>query len=450
MKRLQPYAPAIGIFCLALLVRLAYNLTVARGYYPAFDARYYDTIAKNLLSAHCFCLTTGRTLTPTTDRAPLWPFIITIIYAITGPKNFYARLFFCLLDAGGCVIIYLYARDIFNKRIGLIAGVLAALYTGLFIYTGWLYTEALYTFFLLAFAYTLYLLQRTGKLRWAWLSGLCLALASLARPNGFFMLGMLCVWAIIMIRARMIPWRTVIKAVLLITLITAGLIAPWTVRNYRIAHIFIPVATGSGVVLAGVYNDTALTDPALLGMWVPGNLIRPPIPHHAHPSYMGEKENQAYALNWARTHLSSMPYLLSLHFINTWKPYTSEEGLPVREFPDRTSSKIVWDLMQYMPIVVIALAALGLAVTWRKWKELLIIYLILLLTIAQNIVFYGSMRFRAPIEPMLVILAAGAIGWFVYKEAGTLRSSLLNKGRSATSSQNGETIANATTETANR
>jgi 4-amino-4-deoxy-L-arabinose transferase-like glycosyltransferase len=447
MKRLQAYAPAIGIFCLALLVRLAYNLTVARGYYPAFDARYYDTIAKNLLSVHCFCLV-GQA--PTTDRAPLWPFIIAAIYAVTGPKNFYARLFFSLLDSGGCVIIYLYARDIFNKRIGLIAGILAAVYSGLFIYDGWLYTEALYTFCQLAFAYTLYLLQRTGQLRWAWISGLCLALASLTRPNGFFTLGMLCVWAIIMIRARMVPWHTVVKAVLIITLITAGLIAPWTVRNYRIAHIFIPVATGSGVVLAGVYNDTALTDPEWLGMWVPGNRIRPPIPQHAHSSYMGEDENRAYALNWIHTHLSSMPYLLSLHFINTWKPYTSEEGLPVREFPDRTSSKIVWDLMQYMPILVIALATLGLLVTVKKWKELLIIYLILLLTIAQNIVFYGSMRFRAPIEPMLVILAAGAIWWFTYNEAGTLHSLRQSKQRNAESSNNGETIANDTTEPAKR
>jgi 4-amino-4-deoxy-L-arabinose transferase-like glycosyltransferase len=447
MKRLQVYAPAIGIFCLALLVRLVYNLTVARGYYLAFDARYYDTIAKNLLSEHCFCLT-GRT--PTTDRAPLWPFIIAIIYAITGPKNFYARLFFSLLDAGGCVIIYLYARDIFNKRIGLIAGVLAAIYTGLFIYDGWLYTEALYTFFLLAFAYTLYLLQRTNQIRWAWLSGLSLALASLARPNGFFTLGMLCVWAIIMIRARMVPWRIVVKAVLIIALITAGLIAPWTIRNYNIAHIFIPVATGSGVVLAGAYNDTAVTDPEWLGMWVPGNHIRPPIPQHAHSSYMGENENRAYALNWARTHLSSMPYLLSLHFINTWKPYTSEDGLSVREFPDRTSSKIVWDLMQYMPIPVIFLATLGLIATLRMWKELLIIYLIILLTITQNIVFYGSMRFRAPIEPMLVILAAGAIWWFTYNEAGTLRSLLQSKKRSAMPSPSGETSANTTTETATR
>jgi hypothetical protein len=187
------------------------------------------------------------------------------------------------------------------------------------------------------------------------------------------------------------------------------------------------------VVLAGVYNDTALTDPELLGMWVPGNRIRPPIPRSAHPSYMGENENRGYALHWIETHLSSMPYLLSLHFINTWKPYTSEEGLPFREFPDRTSSTIAWDLIQYMPIVIIALAALGLAATWKKRLDLLVIYLILLLTVGVNVAFYGSMRFRAPIEPMLVIFAAGAIWWLTSTDAGTLHA--LRQGNSNNTTQ---------------
>src|SRR5258708_23605912 len=119
MKRLRLYAPALGIFGLALLVRVVYNLTVARGYIPEFEARYYDTIAQSLLREHCFCL---QGHAPTTARAPLWSFIIAIIYAITGPKNFYARLFFSFLGSGTCVLTYLYAKDLFGRRIALAVG----------------------------------------------------------------------------------------------------------------------------------------------------------------------------------------------------------------------------------------------------------------------------------------------------------------------------------------
>jgi 4-amino-4-deoxy-L-arabinose transferase-like glycosyltransferase len=73
-----------------------------------------------------------------------------------GTENFYPRLFFCFTGAATCVIIYLFARDIFNKRVALLAGIIAIVYPGLFIYGGWLYTESLFTFCLTAFCYTLY------------------------------------------------------------------------------------------------------------------------------------------------------------------------------------------------------------------------------------------------------------------------------------------------------
>ena len=56
MKRLRPYLPALGIFCLALLVRLVYNLTVARNYVAGYDSQAYEKIAVHLLQEHCFCL----------------------------------------------------------------------------------------------------------------------------------------------------------------------------------------------------------------------------------------------------------------------------------------------------------------------------------------------------------------------------------------------------------
>jgi hypothetical protein len=47
--------------------------------------------------------------------------------------------------------------------------------------------------------------------------------------------------------------------------------------------------------------------------------------------------------------------------------------------------------------------------------------LLITLTIAQNIIYYGILRFSAPIEPMLILLDAGFIWWLTYKENGTLR-----------------------------
>src|SRR6266581_1003812 len=173
MKRIKPILPAIGIFCLALTVRIIYNKTVAYHYYPLHDSAFYQGIAFHLLKEHCFCL---EAYVPTVYRAPLWPFTIAGLSLIFGSSDYFARLFLSLVGSGTCVLVYLFARDLFSWRIGVLAGMFAAIYPELYIYDGWLYTESLYIFLLFAVCYGLYRIQRnkTDKLGWRswrmWLS----------------------------------------------------------------------------------------------------------------------------------------------------------------------------------------------------------------------------------------------------------------------------------------
>ncbi len=407
MSGIKKYMPVAAVFLFALLVRIIYNITVAHGYIPEYDAHQYNDIALNLIKEHCYCLKPGI---QSLDRPPLWPYIIAAIYTIMGPENFYPRLFFCFTGAATCVIVYLFARDIFNKRVALLAGIIAIVYPGLFIYDGWLYTESLFTFCLMAFCYSLYRLQRTAQAGWLVVSSVALVCASLTRPNGSLVLLLVVAWAVIIARAKIFSWRQATTSVLVIMLLTFGLIAPWTLRNYRISHQFIFVSTDSGTTLTGAYNDTALFSAPDRGLWVGPARVEPLA-----------ARNISYTPTWIREHLSSMPYLIGLHFINMWRPYTSEEGLPVREFPDRPASQVVWTMMQITPIPLFLFAAIGIIVTRKKWQHLLLPYLSILLTIIQCLIFYGSSRFRAPIEPMLVLLAAGAIWWLTQNEPGTLR-----------------------------
>lgn len=416
LKRLPVYLPGIAVFSFALFVRIIYNITVAHGYIPEFDAGYYHTIALHLNSEHCFCL---QSYDHTTSRAPFWPFVMAIIYRLVGPYNAYPRLFLCFLGSGTCVLTYLFARDIFNKKVALVVGILAALYPGLFIYDGWLYSESVYTFFTMGFAYSLFRMQRSLHVRWMVSCGVCLACASLTRPNGIGLLLLVLIWTLVMLRSRTISWRKLVQGILVISCLTFGLIAPWTFRNYQRNHHFTLVATGSGAVMAGSYNDTTVTSTMFgyTAMWLPLGTIQPA------PTNYTEKGLNGYAYHWMLTHKGQALYLFSQHFVNMWRPYTSEEGLPVREFPNRPSSQFVWYLMNTTPFVIILLAAFGLVVTIRaKWKELLVPCLIIGLTIILCIILYGSSRFRAPIEPLLVLLAGGAVWSLTSTEPGTLRS----------------------------
>ena len=145
----------------------------------------------------------------TVSHGPLWPFLIAGFSLIVGRADIFDRLFLCGVDAGTCVLIYLLARDLFGKRIGLIAGLFACIYPALYIYTGWLYTEALSTFLQTAVCYCVFRIQRGGRDRvfgYASCVESLLGLLSLYSPQwSSLMIGLVLVWAAILYWRRLLP-----------------------------------------------------------------------------------------------------------------------------------------------------------------------------------------------------------------------------------------------------
>lgn len=412
--------PTISVFLLALLVRIGYNETVAAGYFPLHDSLTYQTIAFNLLQEHCYCQLPHL---PTVDRAPLWPFVIAAIYGLLAPHDHLVRLFLCVVGSGTCLLIYFFAKDLFGARVGLLAGLAAAIYPFLFIYDGWLYSESLYTFLLIAFCYTLFRLQRTPRLYLMIMSGVLLGLLSLERPNGIAILAMFIVWVIVMGWSKLFSWRVVLQSALLVSIISMIFVAPWMIRNYSVSQHLISVATGDGKVLIGAYNNNTANPSYQNGLYLatwqrpeestPALAQQFPQQCAAPCEVVRDGTYRTDALQWVRSHLSKMPMLLALHAANMWRITSEEADLPLNRFPHRLSSRLVLSWMEVMTPIVFVLATLGLIVTWRRWRDLLFIYLMIAITIAQCIALYGISRFRAPIEPMLLILAAGAVWWLI-------------------------------------
>jgi len=427
IKRIKPFLPALIIFCGALLVRILYNVTVARNYTPMNDSLFYQTIAFHIIDEHCFCLEPYVT---TVDRAPLWPWIIAGLSLIVGRADIYDRLFFCCLSAGNCVLLYLFARDLFSRRMGIVAGFMAAVYPPLYIYDGWLYTESLFTFLLLAVCYCVYRIQRDeGRRKRLWiLCGVLLALLSLTRPNGVAIIALVALWAIFLKRRKVLRKGT-LKNVVLTVLIACILIAPWTMRNYIVSHSFVPVATGDGTVLLGSYNAQVLEKSFYPGVWTNPLTTDPQVlapfsltDCNAVCEVQRENVEKDAALQWIGAHLNTMPEFLYYHLLNFWTPLTHEADLPIYRFIEQPSSQFVLLMSNVLPIIIYLLAIPGLIVTFRKhWRDLLFAYGVILITVGEIIVYYGNSRFRMPIEPLLVLLATGGIWWLTQDAPGTLR-----------------------------
>lgn len=426
MKRLRSLLPPIGIFALALLVRVVYNLTAARNYYPLHDSLAYQTLAFNLLDEHCYCLIQGVTV----NRAPLWPFIIAGL-SLVSRANIIDRLFLCVADAGTCVLIYYLARDLFGKRVGLVAGLVACVYPALYIYTGWMYTESLFTFLQAAICYCVLRIQRShGRSRRLWiLCGVLLGLISLTRPNGVLAIGLVVVWTLILVWRQKLP-REALLNVVLATLVGLAVIAPWTVRNYVVSHSFVLVADADGTVLNGVYNNYVLTIPRIQGGWYSPAYAKKPSPnqpvsvdHCSAPCEVkGQSAETADALRWIKNHLNDIPIMMVYRLRNFFTAYTDEADMPLNRFEYQRSTRLVLRMSETIPYAIFAAAAVGLVVTLRRyWQELLFAYLVILGTLGVILAFYGNARFRSPIEPLLILLGAGALWWLTESQPGTRR-----------------------------
>ena len=178
-------------------------------------------------------------------KAPLWPFVLSVLFRLFGHGLLIPHLLNCLLGAFIIWLGFKLAWELTGDRsTGLMTAALLALYPGLIIYSDILQTETIYiVFILLAFLY-LAKLQRTPDVHNAVFFGVFAAAATLTRAVyfGFFILMlMVAVW-IYRDKVRIYGWKLLLAASVWVLLLT-----PWTVRNYDIHRTFVPVSSWGGI-----------------------------------------------------------------------------------------------------------------------------------------------------------------------------------------------------------
>lgn len=408
---LTPYHLALAlIFALAVALRLAYNLTIARAYVPLHDAADYNNMALHLLNEGCLCISPN---VPTTVRPPLFPLFMASVYALSGADSLHARLALSVVGALTCLLVAGMARILTGPRAGVVAGFIAAVYPQLFIWDAFLYSESLAIFF---FALCCYLAMRLEKRYqwWVWLSvGVIFGLAALVRPNGVYAVLAVVAAVGLSVALRETPWKRGALQVAALALGCALALAPWVARNERVTGgAFVPFTTVSGIVVAGSYNDLSYGNPATAGIWVnplnvPGDapvMNRFPLICDARCEVARSKAANQLGVHWAETHITKLPRLLYLRMRAFWHPESppSEAGMPP-----------IWRPFAIgYPLLVMLLAAVGALVALRRnWRDALVPLLFAGSVVAGALLFYGTPRMRAPMEPMLVVFAAVGVVW---------------------------------------
>jgi 4-amino-4-deoxy-L-arabinose transferase-like glycosyltransferase len=394
------------IFLAALAVRLPYALTRPESLdFP--DSRDYDSTARSLLAGNGFQEESGRRA----SRAPGYPLFLAGAYAV-GLDHRGAYVLQSVADAVTCVLIALLGMRLGGRRVGLWAGAGGVIFPFFIFFSGILLAE---TLFMLSLVGAVLLLEGCLR-RYAEAPRRAVVLAALAGVAAgcgvhlrssfiLFPFFLLPFWLIISTRRARAFGLWVVMTVLV-----AVVLAPWVVRNYRLFHHVIPTTLQVGESLYEANSPYADGGPAMDRIdWVEerGGVM------------MGEFENNEYyknkALEYIREHPGRTVALAFEKMRRFWNPMSNHS-------PYRRPLYAAVGLLANVPIYLLAIVGL---VRWRKRRaEIALLLTPVLYYAGLHAVFVGSVRYRVPVMPFLIVLAAAGL-------AGLFRGRTADEGEAA-------------------
>jgi len=203
---------------------------------PTIDALYHHVWAQQIADGNLFG---GGPY----FRAPLYPFMLGLIYAIFGTDFNIVIILQHLIGVAAIPLVFLVARRFFSENIAFIAAFITAINGVLIYFESQLLLDFLLVVFMLLFFLVLVSAQKNNRSWLYLLAGIIAGLFAITRPNILALLPLICIW-IILTRENL---KYGIKQSLLVLCGAIILILPVTVRNIVVGGDSVLVASQGGI-----------------------------------------------------------------------------------------------------------------------------------------------------------------------------------------------------------
>ncbi|NQS97226.1 MAG: glycosyltransferase family 39 protein [candidate division Zixibacteria bacterium] len=260
MKSKTDYLPWL-IIALSLIVRLVYlsEITPNNPYFhdERLVAETHHQWAKDILSGN------ASDAPEPFIRAPLYPYLLAGIYWLFGANMLYPRLIQLLVSALMTYFIYLSAKRVFDRKSGIAAGIIWALFGPEIFFAGEMFETSLTAALIFAVYLTWVKGEDSKRIWWYLSSGILLGLAVLMKPNSAILLPLLLIWYF----WKREKAKSNFKPALVFTAGCLALILTVTARNAIISGEFVPVAAYGGLNIYIGNNPEADGVSAILPQW---------------------------------------------------------------------------------------------------------------------------------------------------------------------------------------
>ena len=244
-QKAQKILYLIGLLLLAVAFR-AYGVW-SHPAVPVGDADDYHQLATRLVEGRGYV---NAASIPTAWRPPAYPVFLAGVYKIAGVSVQRATMVQVILGGLTVVMLTVLAAMILGWPRALMAGIIAAVYPVFVWLPRLLLSENLSLFLMLVSLGTIILYLRTSRMVWMIVFGVLCALNTLVRGGNLF-LPIIVGFGLLVLHWR--SWKQLVAPLLVMTVAFVVTLLPWTIRNYRVFHHVIPVATQDGLTLYGSY-----------------------------------------------------------------------------------------------------------------------------------------------------------------------------------------------------
>jgi 4-amino-4-deoxy-L-arabinose transferase-like glycosyltransferase len=346
-------------------------------------------------------LETGSTIWFT----PIYPYLIAGIFKVWGiftdRSHIIIQTMNCAFACLTIIPIYGIAKKTFGESVAVGAAWIWVILPAAVIFPlEWVWdTSLIALIFALIFWGTLELREKRGALPWA-AYGALWGVGAMVNPSILSLLPFFLGWLAWEARQARAPWIKPVTAALLVFVLC---LVPWTVRNYRVFGKFVVLRSNFGLEL-WLGNNPEVVSNMGAGQHPSANRAEAlEYRRMGELAYMAEKEHAA--INYMWTHPGHTLDLTLRRFEITWLVFSDS---PVD----------VWvhsDLSNRVSLVSTCLESLlcmvGALFAYRsRLKEAFLFAVTLLVFPLVFYVTHVDARYRFPIDPVIVILGASAVG----------------------------------------
>ncbi len=407
---------AAGIFALALLVRLLHLGQIRQA--PFFDlmlgdAAGYDAWARRIAAGDWLG---GEVF----YQAPLYPYFLGTLYSLFGDGKATVLLCQAAIGAAACVLLAAATARFLSPRdeaaaAGVVAGLMAALYAPAIFFDS-LIQKSVLDFFLLSLL--LWLLSwivdsaSPSAARWGWL-GAALGAVVLARENALIFAAVLLPW--IVLRSLGNGHRRPVPAALFLLGLGAVLL-PVALRNL-VAGGELHLTTsqfGPNFYIGNHRHASGVYEPLRPGRGhvVYERLDATEIAERDLGRQLGPKEVSRYWTRRALADVAAEPghwlWLLGRKLRLAWNVSEIVDTEDQYSYADHSAVLRLTGTMLHFGTLA-PLALLGVCLTWEDRRRLAILYWLAAAYLASILLFYVVARYRYPLVPFLMPLAAAGV-----------------------------------------